>query len=159
MYLCGCKQNTTIIMERSIRYPIGIQTFRKIVADKYLYVDKTALVYDIVDKYDYVFLSRPRRFGKSLLLSTIESYLKGERELFKGLAIDTLEKEWKPYPVFRLDFSGNNYNNPERLVEHIESYLNEFEKAYSLNTEGNIATCDLSVGFANRAFVFMLMPA
>lgn len=140
MYLCGCKQNTTIIMERSIRYPIGIQTFRKIVADRFLYVDKTALVYDLVDKYDYVFLSRPRRFGKSLLLSTIESYFKGERDLFNGLAIESLEKEWRSYPVFRLDFSGNNYNNPERLVEHIESYLNEFEKAYSLHTEGNIAS-------------------
>lgn len=127
-------------MAKNIRYPIGIQTFSKIILDNYLYVDKTELVYNLAENYNYVFLSRPRRFGKSLLLSTFEAYFKGEKELFKGLEIEKLEKKWESYPVFRLDFSGNSYNHPERLVTNIESYINEFEKIYSIHTEGDIAS-------------------
>lgn len=123
-----------------IRYPIGIQTFSKIVSGKYLYVDKTEKVYQLAEKYDYVFLSRPRRFGKSLLMSTLEAYFKGEKNLFKGLALEKLEKKWISYPVLRFDFSGNNYNELNRLIEHIESYLDEFGREYSIRTEGNIAS-------------------
>ncbi|MDE5813494.1 MAG: ATP-binding protein [Muribaculaceae bacterium] len=122
-----------------IKYPIGIQTFKDIIVGEYLYVDKTEMVYDIANKYRYVFLSRPRRFGKSLLTSTFETYFKGEKELFKGLAIERLEKEWRSYPVLRFDFSGNNFNEPERLIGHIKSYLDEFEKKYSIHTEGDIS--------------------
>ncbi|MDE7349807.1 MAG: ATP-binding protein [Muribaculaceae bacterium] len=122
-----------------VRYPIGIQTFRDIIEGEYLYVDKTEMVYGIAQKYRYVFLSRPRRFGKSLLTSTFEAYFKGEKELFKGLAMESLEKEWRSYPVLRFDFSGNNFNDPERLIGHIKSYLDEFEKAYGIHTEGDIS--------------------
>jgi len=82
-----------------MKYPLGIQNFEKIRTDGYLYMDKTAMLYDIVKGGTYYFLSRPRRFGKSLLISTLEAYFQGKRELFKGLAIDQLEQEWKRYPV------------------------------------------------------------
>lgn len=98
-----------------IKYPIGIQTFSKIISEGFIYVDKTHLVYEITDRYDYVFLSRPRRFGKSLLMSTLEAYFKGEKELFDGLAIEKLEKDWISYPVFRFDFSPANYIDKSRL--------------------------------------------
>ena len=87
------------------RYPIGIQTFSRIIKDGYLYVDKTDLVWNLAHYAPYVFLSRPRRFGKSLLTSTLESYFRGERELFEGLKIMELEQEWANYPVIRLDLS------------------------------------------------------
>lgn len=91
-----------------IKYPVGIHTFSEIITGTYLYVDKTALIYSLVKKNKYVFLSRPRRFGKSLLMSTLASYFKGEKDLFKGLAIEELETDWETYPVFRFDLSGEN---------------------------------------------------
>ena len=87
-----------------MKYPIGIQSFEQIIEDGYVYLDKTALVYDLVTNGKIYFLSRPRRFGKSLLVSTLKCYFEGKKELFKGLAIDKLEKEWKQYPVFHLSF-------------------------------------------------------
>ncbi|MDE6692999.1 MAG: AAA family ATPase, partial [Muribaculaceae bacterium] len=123
-------------MARKIRYPIGIQTFSKIVLGDYLYVDKTELVYELTHRYDYVFLSRPRRFGKSLLMSTLEAYFRGEKELFKNLAIENLEKEWKTYPVFGFDLSPANFDNPSRLIAYIEVCLKNIENEYSLNAEG-----------------------
>ena len=86
-----------------MKYPIGIQTFEDVITDGYAYVDKTALVYKLVSEGKYYFLSRPRRFGKSLLLSTLKAYYQGKRELFDGLAIAGLEKEWKEYPIFHFD--------------------------------------------------------
>lgn len=83
-----------------MKYPIGIQNFPEIIQDGYVYVDKTDLVYRLVSTGKIYFLSRPRRFGKSLLLSTLESYFLGRKELFKGLAIEQLEQEWLEYPVF-----------------------------------------------------------
>lgn len=80
-------------------YPVGVQTFSDIIEEGMIYVDKTALIYNMAKKYKYVFLSRPRRFGKSLLSSTLRSYFEGKKELFKGLAIETLEKEWTEFPV------------------------------------------------------------
>ena len=93
-------------MSKRIEYPVGIQTFSKIIQEKYLDVDKTALIYDLVRRSKYVFLSRPRRFGKSLLMSTLEAYFKGRRELFRGLELENLEEDWLEYPVFRFDLSG-----------------------------------------------------
>ena len=87
------------------KYPIGIQTFSRVIREGFLYVDKTDLVWQLAHYATYVFLSRPRRFGKSLLTSTLESYFRGEKELFEGLKIMELEKEWKQYPVIRLDLS------------------------------------------------------
>ena len=89
-----------------MKYPIGIQDFGKIRDDGYVYLDKTDLIYDLVHNGNIYFLSRPRRFGKSLLISTLECYFQGKKELFKGLAIEQLEKEWKQYPVFHIDFSS-----------------------------------------------------
>jgi hypothetical protein len=81
------------------RYPVSIQSFLNIITGDYLYVDKTGYVYNLAQQYKYVFLSRPRRFGKSLLTSTLEYYFAGRKDLFKGLQADKLEKEWNQYPV------------------------------------------------------------
>lgn len=83
-----------------MKYPVGIQTFEQIREDGYVYVDKTDLIFDLVTKGKIYFLSRPRRFGKSLLISTLKSYFEGRKELFEGLKIASMEKEWKQYPVF-----------------------------------------------------------
>ncbi|MDE7422025.1 MAG: ATP-binding protein [Muribaculaceae bacterium] len=115
-----------------IKYPIGIQTFSDIITEGLFYVDKTNLMYDVTDNYRYVFLSRPRRFGKSLLMSTLETYFKGEKELFKGLAIEKLEKNWICYPVFRFDFSPANYVDTTRLMDRIKGCLDSIEKEYSI---------------------------
>ena len=86
----------------NMKYPIGIQSFEKIITEGYLYIDKTQMIYDMVENGKIYFLSRPRRFGKSLLVSTLECYFQGRKELFKGLAIDNLETDWKQYAVFHL---------------------------------------------------------
>jgi hypothetical protein len=88
------------------RYPIGIQTFSELIREGYLYVDKTDLVWQLSHYAKFIFLSRPRRFGKSLLSSTLHSYFYGEKELFEGLKIMAMEQEWKQYPVIHLDLSG-----------------------------------------------------
>lgn len=124
-------------MNEIINYPVGINTFSEIIRDNYLYVDKTAVIYTLVKKYKYAFLSRPRRFGKSLLMSTLAAYFKGERDLFKGLAIDSLEKDWESYPVFRIDLSGENINHPSRMINHINSCLQRICNEYSLEAEGH----------------------
>ncbi len=123
-------------MAKKIKYPVGIQTFSEIISENYLYVDKTDLIYDLVDSSKYVFLSRPRRFGKSLLMSTLASYFKGEKELFKGLKIAELESEWKSYPVFRFDLSPTNYADVDRLIYRINGCLNSIADDYSLIAEG-----------------------
>ena len=91
------------------KLPIGIQTFEDIRRDNYLYVDKTAFVWRIANTGKPYFLSRPRRFGKSLLLSTFEAYFKGKKELFEGLAIEQMEKEWRQFPVLHLDLNAKKY--------------------------------------------------
>ncbi len=123
-----------------IRYPIGIQTFSEIIEEGYKYVDKTNFVYEVAKHGKYIFLSRPRRFGKSLLMSTLESYFRGEKELFKGLAIEKLEKEWKSYPVLRFDLSPTNYDDPSKLIACINSGIRTIEYEYDIKAEGeNIA--------------------
>lgn len=91
------------------RLPVGIQTFEKIRQAGMVYVDKTELVYELAQSYQYVFLSRPRRFGKSLFLSTLASYFAGRADLFRGLAIERLEEEWESYPVVHIDLSETTY--------------------------------------------------
>lgn len=110
-----------------IRYPINTQVFEKIRKENLVYIDKTRFIYEIVNKYSCVFLSRPRRFGKSLLLSTIESYFKGDKYLFKGLEIEHLEKKWENYPVVHLDFSGLDPNEPESIQKLLSGKLKEYE--------------------------------
>lgn len=89
-------------------YPIGVQNFESLRNDGYFYIDKTAMVYQLVKTGRYYFLSRPRRFGKSLLISTLEAYFQGKRELFEGLAMEKLEKDWVKYPVLHLDLNTEN---------------------------------------------------
>lgn len=112
------------------KFPIGIQDFEKIINGNYTYVDKTDLLYKLVSEGSSYFLSRPRRFGKSLLVSTLEYYFSGKKELFAGLKIEELEEDWQKYPVFRLDFSGKNYKNEKSLVQHINAHLEEWESVY-----------------------------
>ena len=97
------------------RYPIGIQTFSEVRNRGCVYVDKTGLIYDLVTSDKIYFLSRPRRFGKSLLVTTLESYFSGKKDLFEGLAISELEKDWTEYPVLHFDFSGTKYFSTEDL--------------------------------------------
>lgn len=98
-------------------YPIGIQNFEKIRKDGYLYIDKTALIYQLVKTGSYYFLSRPRRFGKSLLLSTLEAYFQGKKELFEGLAMEKLEKEWTKHPILHFDLNISHYDAPDSLYK------------------------------------------
>ena len=98
-------------------YPIGIQDFEKIRKEGYVYVDKTDLVYRLAKSGVYYFLSRPRRFGKSLLVSTMEAYFSGRKDLFEGLAVAELEKDWTEYPVLRFDLSGKSYAAEEDLMQ------------------------------------------
>ena len=96
-----------------MKYPIGIQTFEDIRRDGYVYVDKTEQVYRLAANGKFYFLSRPRRFGKSLLLSTMEAYFLGRKDLFDGLAIAELETEWTEHPVLRIDLSGRSYDRED----------------------------------------------
>ena len=118
-----------------MKYPIGIQTFEKIIKENYVYVDKTDLIYSLVHGGDIYFLSRPRRFGKSLLLSTLRAYFEGKKELFKGLKIETLEKEWMQHKVFHFDFNGVNFTVPGALNRVLNSLLNEWERDYNIVTD------------------------
>ena len=113
-----------------MKYPIGIQSFDQIIGDGYVYVDKTGLIYQLVKGGKIYFLSRPRRFGKSLLVSTLKCYFQGRKELFKGLAIDKLETEWAEYPVFHIDFSQTDFLNPNLLEEKLEENISAWEQIY-----------------------------
>lgn len=113
-----------------MKYPIGIQDFGCIREDGYVYVDKTALVYKLVTEGKVYFLSRPRRFGKSLLVSTLECYFKGRKELFQGLAIDGLEKEWAEYPVFHIDFNSIVFQEGKALRDYVSAQVKLWEEQY-----------------------------
>ena len=117
-----------------MKYPISVQTFEEIANGEYIYVDKTDLVYNLAQGR-VCFLSRPRKFGKSLLVSTLEAYFTGKKELFKGLKIETLEKDWIEYPVFRIDFAAGDFNNKETLVDILENNLCKWEKKYNIINE------------------------
>lgn len=117
------------------KYPIGIQTFSKIIEEGWAYVDKTAFVYQLGKNGGHYFLSRPRRFGKSLLLSTIEAYYQGKKELFKGLALEQLEKDWKVYPVLHLDLNAAKYTEPEALTCIFDGHFRYFEETYNISSD------------------------
>ena len=129
-----------------MKYPVGIQTFQDIINGGYVYVDKTDLIYSLVSEGKIYFLSRPRRFGKSLLISTLENYFLGRKELFKGLAIEQLEAEWKEYPIFHLDFNGPNYKENGKFEEKLNDYLTKWECEYGLATDSE---ADSSIRFSN----------
>ena len=123
-------------------YPVGIQNFESLRRDGFFYVDKTALMYRLVTTGRYYFLSRPRRFGKSLLISTLEAYFQGKKELFDGLAVASLEREWKRHPVLHLDLNTQNYNSVSALEDILNEALAGWEAMYGAN--------DTEIGFARR---------
>ena len=113
-----------------MKYPIGIQSFERIIEDGFVYLDKTALIYDLVHDGNIYFLCRPRRFGKSLLVSTLKCYFEGRKDLFKGLAIDKLEKDWKQYPVFHIDFNAKNFTKAGELDDTLTTFVERYEAIY-----------------------------
>lgn len=113
-----------------MKYPIGIQNFEDLRRNGYKYVDKTNFVYKLADEGKYYFLSRPRRFGKSLFLSTLEAYFQGKKELFDGLAISDLETEWKKYPIFHIDLNTANFREKDSLYSVLNDYLTGWEDKY-----------------------------
>ena len=121
-------------------YPIGIQTFSEIREKNYLYIDKTEYVYRMTHFAKYVFLSRPRRFGKSLLTSTLHSYFSGRKDLFQGLAMERLEKDWIEYPVLHFDMSMAKHVDKERLERLLDFMLSDYERTFGL---------DITAGDAN----------
>ena len=140
-------------MERQGRlYPIGIQTFEKIRVGNYMYIDKTEYVYRMAHSdSNYIFLSRPRRFGKSLLTSTLEAYFEGRRELFRGLALERLETEWTEYPVLRFDMSTAKHVDKERLESELNLKLIEYENVYGRG-EGEENVNQRFQGIIRRAY-------
>ena len=115
-----------------MKYPIGIQTFSEIINQGYVYVDKTEHVYNLAHGGKYYFLSRPRRFGKSLLVSTLDAYFSGKSELFKGLAIEKLEQDWETYPVLRLSFGGTAYTEKQNLYDKLDAFFTSYEQIYDV---------------------------
>lgn len=125
-------------------YPLGIQTFSEIRNRNMLYIDKTAYVYRLASSGKFFFLSRPRRFGKSLLVSTFQSYFEGKKELFKGLAIEQLEHEWNEYPVLHFDMSGGKHMNKEQLNRYLLYILKSNEERFGVNTDSTDPNIRLS---------------
>ncbi len=113
-----------------MKYPIGIQNFEKLRTEGYVYVDKTAFIHRLADTGSYYFLSRPRRFGKSLLLSTMKAYFSGQKELFKGLVMEQLEEKWTKYPILYLDLNTNQYHAEDSLEERLDASLSQWEAVY-----------------------------
>ena len=127
-------------------YPIGIQTFSEIRTNDNLYIDKTAYIYRMANSDGkYFFLSRPRRFGKSLLVSTLLSYFEGRKELFKGLAMDGLEKEWTEYPVLHFDLSGGKHQEEDQLNRYLDFILKDNERRFGVECDA----VDANVRLAN----------
>ena len=133
-----------MIMMTPMLYPLGIQTFSEIRNRNMLYVDKTAYVYRLASSGKFFFLSRPRRFGKSLLVSTFQSYFEGKKELFKGLAIEQLEHEWNEYPVLHFDMSGGKHMNKEQLNRYLLYILKSNEERFGVNTDSTDPNIRLS---------------
>ncbi|MDY5811596.1 MAG: AAA family ATPase [Treponema sp.] len=134
-----------------MKFPVGVQDFEKLLREGYCYVDKTALVYKMVNSGSCYFLSRPRRFGKSLLLTTIKAYLKGKKHLFKGLAIESLEKDWTSYPILHLDLNTGLYNEPKGLEDVLSNAVAGWEALYGKGKEENTPVLRFK-GVIQRAF-------
>ena len=128
-----------------MKYPIGMQSFDQLIEDGFVYVDKTDLIYSLTHEGKIYFLSRPRRFGKSLLVSTLKNYFLGRKELFRGLAIEGLETEWSVYPVFHVDFNGSNFTEAGVLEKRLNGYVSDWEAMYGLSYDRD--TLDLGGRF------------
>lgn len=116
----------------TLQYPVGIQTFSKLIRGGYIYVDKTQYIKSLTSQGQYIFLSRPRRFGKSLLLSTLEAYFEGQRELFKGLAAYSMDLEWTSSPVLHFDFNTGKYDDTKGLENRLNAHLEKYERKYNI---------------------------
>lgn len=121
------------------KYPVGIQTFEEIINKKMIYVDKSALVYKLANGSKNNFLSRPRRFGKSLLVTTLQAYFEGKKDLFKGLAIEKLEKDWVKYPVLHFDLSREKYYDINNLYSVLNAMLQEYEEKYGVPVDSGVS--------------------
>ena len=143
-----------------MKYPIGIQSFDQIIERGYVYVDKTNLIYRLVNEGKIYFLSRPRRFGKSLLVSTLKSYFLGRKDLFNGLAISSLETEWTEHPVFHIDFNSTNFAKEVTLEQKINFMLNSWSTQYGLpSQEGKIDLGDRFVEILSGVHKITGQPA
>lgn len=127
-----------------MKYPIGIQTFSEIITQGYVYVDKTEHVYNLAHNGKYYFLSRPRRFGKSLLVSIFDAYFSGKKDLFRDLAIEQLEQDWESYPVIRLDLSGQNFSTKENFHECMSYLFDIQETIYGMDNKGEVESVRFS---------------
>ena len=132
------------------KLPIGIQSFEDLRNNDYVYVDKTALLYQLVTTGKPYFLSRPRRFGKSLFLSTLEAYFLGKKDLFKGLALEKLETDWLEYPVLHLDLNAEKYDSPDALDAILSTHLTRWEEIYGKGTDERTLSTRFS-GIIRRA--------
>jgi hypothetical protein len=139
-------------MEKLKNLPIGIQNFEKVRSGDYLYIDKTAYMYQLANSGCYYFLARPRRFGKSMLLSTLHAYFEGKKELFEGLAISQLEKNWTRYPILHLDLNIGEYNTESALTEKLNLQLCEWEAIYG-NYDAEKSLGDRFAGVIKRAAI------
>jgi len=145
IFFCSFVGKITDMEDLHRLYPIGIQTFSKIREGNYLYIDKTEYVYRMTHSASgYMFLSRPRRFGKSLLTSTLHSYFSGRKELFHGLAIEKLEKEWIEYPVLHFDMSMAKHVDEDRLERLLDFMLSDYERTFGISVEGGDANLRLT---------------
>ena len=138
-------------MNKLKRLPVGIQTFEKVINGDYLYVDKTEYIWNMVHLSNYIFLSRPRRFGKSLLVSTLQAYFEGKRELFKGLAMERLEREWVEYPVLCFGMSTAKHCNKEELELELSSKLTAYEAIYGKGAADEVKPNQRLQGLIERA--------
>ena len=122
-----------------MKYPIGIQNFEKIRTEGFVYVDKTEHIFRLANEGNYYFLSRPRRFGKSLLLSTMRAYFEGKKELFEGLALSRFEQQWLQYPILYLDLNVGKYDTPGELDERLGRHLSDWEQRYGVQTDERLS--------------------
>lgn len=139
------------MLEDYRRFPIGIQNFEQLRNNNCVYVDKTELIYRLTHTDQVYFLSRPRRFGKSLLVSTLEAYFRGKRELFEGLAMERLEREWDAYPVLHIDFSLTKYTEVSELTGQLNLFLSRWEEEYGKN-EAEKTAAERLQGILMRAY-------
>ena len=133
------------------RLPLGIQTFSEVVDRDCLYIDKTEYIWNMIHLSKYIFLSRPRRFGKSLLVSTLQAYFEGRKDLFKGLFIETVEKEWTEYPVLRFDMSTAKHCDKEDLLLELSNKLTRYEAIYGKGAEDEVKPNQRLQGLIERA--------
>ena len=136
IYFCKNFYNENFSTMETRKYPVDTYTFEKIINGNYIYIDKTDMVYKMTHDYRYVFLSRPRRFGKSMLCSTLKEYFNGNKDLFRGLIIDSLEKDWVKYPVLNISFADAKDVTENSINAIIDIMLENFEKDFG--TDGRL---------------------